>query len=57
MFSMVLDGSGSVSFDTDPDSAIFFYWSGSREIIRIARIRIRHTGRHHISLEKAQKRM
>ena len=41
---MVLVGSGSVSFDTDPDPAIFLYGSGSREMIRISRIRIRQTG-------------
>ena len=38
-------GSGSrVKFYTDPDPAIFLYGSGSREMIRIPRIRIRHTG-------------
>ena len=47
MFSIVLVGSGSVSFDTDPDPAIFWYGSGSREMIRIPRIRIRHTGCEH----------
>ena len=43
---MVLVGSGSVSFDTDPDSGSshFLYGSGSSEMIRIPRIRIRHTG-------------
>ena len=31
------------SFDTIPDPANFLYGSGSREMIRIPRIRIRHT--------------
>ena len=38
----IRSGSG-VNFDTDPDPAIFLYGSGSREIIQIPRIRIRHT--------------
>ena len=44
---MVLVGLGSVSFytDQDPDSGSshFLYGSGFREMIRIPRIRIRHT--------------
>ena len=46
MFSIILVGSGSVSFDTDPDSGSshFFIRIQIHEIIRIPRIRIRHTG-------------
>ena len=49
MFSMVLVGSGSVSFDTVPDSGSshFLIRSGSREMIRMPRIRIRNTGSLH----------
>ena len=49
---MVLVGSGSILFETDldPDSGsgfriqAFLYGSGSREMIWIPQIRIRHTG-------------
>ena len=56
MFSIVLVWSGSVPFDTDPDSGSshFLYGSRTREMIRIPQIRIRihHTAGDDLALHQ-----